>query len=175
MRKPNQPGVNQFYRSPSNTRGACQSRNLRGGDGNLSRTSDLLTRQLFPFANYPFCRKPHLTQNDSLWQISVQPLSTSLQILTDKMYLPLLRIINNISGQLWTKSKAHWVPFFSTKAEVPSSSPGNQLFYNMWSLLLCSVTKEASIQDSIYLLQQLAEKDIKYLKNCNHPQTLFIT
>lgn len=42
-------------------------------------------------------------------------------------------------------------------------------------LLLCSVTKEVSIKDFIYLLQQL-KRDIKYLKrNYNNLWTLFIT
>lgn len=43
------------------------------------------------------------------------------------------------------------------------------LFTHVDDLLPCSVTNEASIQDSIYLLQELAEKDIRYLKeNNNH-------
>lgn len=49
---------------------------------------NLLTRQLSPLSQTSFCSKFHLTQNGSLWQTSVQPLSASLEILTAKTYLP---------------------------------------------------------------------------------------
>ena len=123
----------------------------------------------FPVVPFPkiLCHKFHQTQDGSpLWSfvffsIPGDPNSHYLCIFTwnNQQY----------TGQACLKGSLRPLLIFpkcSTKIYVPSRFLGNQPFYskNIDDLLLYSVTKEAPIKNSTYLLQQLAKKGHKVSK-----------
>lgn len=143
-RRPNQPGVNQFCRRPSNTQGACQSRNLMGGDSNLSRTSDLLTRQFFPL--FQTCLLSQVPPDSKLFTVA-DLRSASFSNPADPDRQDLFAFTQN--NQQYTQTVGYRgqgslsplliSPSCSTKTEIPSGSPGNELFYSMWTVYCCAL------------------------------------